>query len=402
MGNRGKIGLLFGLVLILIALPLVACGGPEAPAKEKVLRIGWAWDMTGAASSQGLPASKAAQDYTRYLNEEKGGIEGIRVELLWADTGYKADRAVAAYTSFRTQGILATSQMAAHSVQAVIGQAERDQIPITNISPSFETMVPTPNAWAFSPVPMIGDGFTAFLMWLKQTGKIPAKVAILGWDSPYGRMAEQTAKRFAREYGVEVVEIQRISPAATEATSQLTAMERANPDYIFTTTVAAPAAMILKEAGRLGIWPRIQFVGNHWDIAEETLALAGKAVEGAIGVYPMALWDEDVPAMNLAKELQQRYQGAVLPQTGYVIGTANIRFMWAAVEDALKAVGYDNLDGAAVKDALESFKDRDLGGVTPPVTITPDDHRGPWERIIQVQNGKRVAISDWIRTPLPK
>ncbi|MFQ5826165.1 MAG: ABC transporter substrate-binding protein, partial [Dehalococcoidia bacterium] len=389
MSRKTTIGLFVCLVLLLIAMPLIACG-PGAPAKEKVLRIAWGWDMTGPASSTALPAVKAATSYTRWLNEEKGGIEGIRVELLWADTGYKADRAVAAYTSFKEQGVLATSQMAAHSVEAVKGMAERDQIPITNISPSFKTMVPTPHPWAFSPLPMIGDGFTAFMIWLKQQGKTPAKVAILGWDSPYGRMAEETAQRFAREYDIEVVEIQRISPAATEATSQLTAMARANPDYIFHTTVAAPAAMILKEAKRLGIWPRIQMVGNHWDIAEETLPLAGDAVEGAIGVHPVALWAEEFPAINLAKQLQQRYQGAVLPQTGYLIGTTNIRFMWAAVEDALKEVGFDNLDGAAVKAALEKFQDRDLGGIIPSVTLTADDHRGPRERIIQVQKGKRV------------
>ncbi|MEE8471907.1 MAG: ABC transporter substrate-binding protein [Dehalococcoidia bacterium] len=403
MGKKGKTGLLFGLVLIIIALPLIACGGPAEPVEEKVLRIAWGWDMTNGAASTGLPAVKAAQAYTNYLNDEKGGIGGIRVELLWADTAYKADRAVAAYANFKARGMLSLSAMAAHEVAAVIPMATRDQIPVTNISPSFDTMVPTANPWAFSPYPMIGDGFTAFMMWLKAEGKTPAKVALLGWDSPYGRMAERTAERFAGEFGVEVVAIQVISPRATEAASQLTALAKENPDYIFITTVEAPAGMILKEAKRMGLTDKIQFVGNHWDAGQDVIKYAGEdVVDGFIGIHPLVTYEEEVPGVVLAKKLMQKYEGEFITSSGYLIGLTNIHFMWAAVEDALAAVGYENMSGVAVKDALENFKDRDMLGISPPITITPDDHRGPFERVLQWQGGKRIPISDWIATPLPK
>ena len=63
-------------------------------------------------------------------------------------------------------------------------------------------------------------------------------------------------------------------------------------------------------------------------------------------------------------------------------------------------MGYENLDGVAIKEAPDSFNDFDYYGIKQ-ITYTPEDHRG-WNRarIYQVQGGEAVPISEWKNTPM--
>ena len=53
-----------------------------------------------------------------------------------------------------------------------------------------------------------------------------------------------------------------------------------------------------------------------------------------------------------------------------------------------------------IKAALETFRDHDLGGVTAPITLTPDNHRGSSGlRIFQVQGTAWEPITEFRVTP---
>ena len=67
---------------------------------------------------------------------------------------------------------------------------------------------------------------------------------------------------------------------------------------------------------------------------------------------------------------------------------------------ALEDVGNQNLDGPAVKRALESMKDFDVNGMSK-ATFGPEDHRGVQEyALYQVRNEKIVRLSDRRQTPV--
>jgi len=59
-------------------------------------------------------------------------------------------------------------------------------------------------------------------------------------------------------------------------------------------------------------------------------------------------------------------------------------------------VGYENLDGRAVWEAMYSIRDFDPHDLGRPVTYTREDNRGsPKVRVYEVQGGKVVPATDW-------
>jgi hypothetical protein len=75
--------------------------------------------------------------------------------------------------------------------------------------------------------------------------------------------------------------------------------------------------------------------------------------------------------------------------------------MIQSISAAIEQVGYENLDGRAVKEAMYSIKDFDPHDIGRPVTYTPEDHRGrPVVRIYEVQGGEVVPVSDWRDAPM--
>ena len=90
-----------------------------------------------------------------------------------------------------------------------------------------------------------------------------------------------------------------------------------------------------------------------------------------------------------------------MPYTsGWVLAT----IAEGALDSAIDAVDFDNLDGKAVFDALCNMKDFDMGGIMPPLSYGPgvtwtDRQGGSAIKMTEVQNGKVVILSDWLRTP---
>jgi len=51
-----------------------------------------------------------------------------------------------------------------------------------------------------------------------------------------------------------------------------------------------------------------------------------------------------------------------------------------------------------VKNGMEAIKDFTLGGMVPPITVTPQDHEGGgWVQVWSVQGGKLVKSTEWFQ-----
>ncbi len=77
----------------------------------------------------------------------------------------------------------------------------------------------------------------------------------------------------------------------------------------------------------------------------------------------------------------------------YVQGWVNALLLIKAIERA------ENLTGPGLKAALESMRNEDLGGLVPPVTFLPGDHRPSMTvRLATVKDGKIVTLG-WAELP---
>src|ERR1700741_2850954 len=82
----------------LVGLFVVGLGAPPGEA-QGVIKIGNLVDLTGPTSDQGKDIAQGRIDATQYINE-KGGVNGRKIELVSVEYGFQPPRAVAAYKKF--------------------------------------------------------------------------------------------------------------------------------------------------------------------------------------------------------------------------------------------------------------------------------------------------------------
>jgi branched-chain amino acid transport system substrate-binding protein len=83
---------------LLIGLFVVGLGVPPGAA-QGVIKIGNLVDLTGPTSDQGKDIAQGRIDAVQYFNE-RGGVNGKKIELISVEYGFQPPRAVAAYKRF--------------------------------------------------------------------------------------------------------------------------------------------------------------------------------------------------------------------------------------------------------------------------------------------------------------
>jgi len=404
-----KLGLIISVVLILVLLPLSSACAPK-PAEEEIeegrtIKVGIFAEFTGPIASTVIPIGNAYMDYIKYLNEEEGGINGIRIEPLWTDCAYSLPKAITAYERFKEEGVVLTINSASPYNEGLRPTWERDKIPSISIAVSAPALYPAGPIFVdrVDYTSMFG-GFIDWLVdeWWQEPH--PPRVALMAWDSPFGR-GPLAAIPYAESRGVEIVGTEFIPSMPTDTTIELLRLGDADADFIFSNIIAAPVSVMLKDAYRLGLSTaaggKMTIVPGFQTGMEELIPMAGEAAEGTLGLQCTAMWqDKGMPGVKLAKEVQEKYRGEAEPSSTYLWGWNVARIGCEGIRIALDDVGYDKLDGAAVWKALESIKGLDMGGIIPPVTFSPTERRGSMSiRMLQITNGQPVWVSDWVKCP---
>ncbi|MEN0067274.1 MAG: ABC transporter substrate-binding protein [Myxococcota bacterium] len=378
---------------------LTACGSsePAADAGPEPIIIGAIFDLTGATSDVGATYAEGMKDYVAWTNDQ-GGIEGRPLKLLSADYAYKVDRAEQLYTRYVSQGAVLFFGWGTGDTEALRGRIASDQVPFMSASYSaqlakideapYNFLVGT----TYSDQAIIGVRY-ALEDHRAKGGEGSAKVALLHHDSPFGESPLADARAFAEANGVELTAI-TMPRGATDFVAELARVQAAGATHVVIHNTAGPAAVLIKDAKTQGL--DLTFVGLVWVADEILLQLAGEAAEGVVGAIPFA-----IPAEGLEGS---KAPGAYLASKGSSLAEKGLHYTqgwWSAavmLEGAARALRQDpegNLDGAKIKASLETLKDFETGGITAPITFTPESHRGNTAlRLHKVVDGKWVAIGD--------
>jgi len=128
--------------------------------------------------------------------------------------------------------------------------------------------------------------------------------------------------------------------------------------------------------------------------------MAEVASEGYLVPRPFPWFTEtEIPGINLILDTQMKYHGKELREGEVTFGWVAAPVVCEAIRRAIENVGYENVDGAAIKEALDSIKDFDVYGLAT-VTYEPYDHRGVTKVAIhRIEDGKMVRVTDWQEVP---
>ncbi len=353
-------------------------------AADKVFKLGVLSALSGPTSDVGVPYSKAVMDCVKWLNETKY-VPGWTFQAENVDYAYNAQQAITAYKRFTAKDkIMGLQGWGTADTEALTQFVAKDKVPTLSASYSAHLADPKTAPYNFFVAADYSTQLRGGLKFFRDAWKESRapKLALIYPDHPYGKSPIPAAKDYAKEIGFEIVGEENVALGALDATAQLLALKDKQPDFVWVGGTTSSTAVILKDAQKLGI--KTTFLTNIWGVDENIFKLAGDAAEGVYTLQTAAVYGADVPGMQVIRRITKDE-----PQmTHYTRGFASMLVM---AEGVRRAAEKGAVDGPALKAALETLRDFDPMGLTPPISYFPDDHR-PFMSVMiyRVEGGKFV------------
>jgi branched-chain amino acid transport system substrate-binding protein len=387
------------LAIALAALLLVTACAPRPIVEEKTVQFGWIHPLTGPGASPMQIMLSGGQDYLRYFNEQEI-IPGVSVELLWRDSAYQVPLGISHYERLVAAGIPLVAAVDSVLILGLRERFERDDVVMFATAGYHELMYPEPG-WVYTIMPPTDEQFAVVLQYFMENWKEerPPRLAFLGIDAQWG-YEPRYAIGYARSLGFEVLPPEIIPLVVLDATVQLLRLKGAGAYLVYLQCPASGSGPILRDAERLGLLGQFEFAGQYTAMGEKVIKMTGAASEGFFTSRTYPWFNEpEVPGIKLMIDNMMKYHGQVQRESEYFLGWVGAAVICEAISKAIENVGYENLDGRAIKEALDGMKDFDVYGLAS-VTYKPDDHRGAtMMAIYEVIGGELVRASDWREVP---
>ena len=394
-------GKLLGLTAaVAAAVSLIGTAG----AQDKTLIIGVQCDRTGATQIVGTVLCPAMHDYYNLVNSN-GGIDGWKIKHDEIDNGYKVPDAVEAYQRQKQEGAILMTLYGTPQTVALNQRLEEDRMPTT--SPGFGISASADGSrfpYLFPIAATYWSQGAAAVKFVKdKLGDLHGKkIAYVYYDNPAGKEPIAIIEQLQKTEGFELRTFAVPPPGVEMGAQALDVTQRYRPDFIIDHLFGRSPSVSIKEYKRLG-YPLAKVIGLVWASAEaDILAAGGWTVAegyhtiqfaGAGDDYPIR---QEIKAMYKkdGKEPPKEMDDTVIYNRGLLQAAVHVE----ALRNALKISGGKQPTGEDVKKGMEQIHDFTLGGLVPPLQITPADHEGGgWVQIFQVKGGKFAKETDWFR-----
>ena len=373
------------------------CGGGDPASDTGGIKVGAIFDLTGATADVGTDYGDGVRGFADWINS-RGGIEGRPIDLIYQDYGYQVDRAEQLYSQFVGEGAVIFMGWGTGDTEALRLRIAEDEIPFSSASLSHRLGDPAEAPYNFLLATTYSDQFRIALQWIADNhGEGTPIVALMHNASPFGLSpARQGGEAFAEALGLDLT-LYEMPRGAVDFTAEFSRIRQSGAQYVVFQNTSGPAAVALSNARSLGL--DVTFFCLNWCSNAQVVELAGDAAEGLMGTMPYAPLSVDVPGTRVIRDyLESQGESSAGKTNAYTQGW----WTFAAFAEGMRRVlaAGDELTGANIKAALETFSDYDMGGVTAPVTFTPTDHRGSKGlRIFRVEDGTWLPFTDFVQAP---
>lgn len=371
-------------------------------------------DLSGPLAGITGPLINGFNDAVAAVNAN-GGIRGAEIELQFTDTQSSVDEAVAAYDRYTSEddNVLVMFTYGSGDGEALASRFVEDQIPNLAAGLSAVAFYGPESGYTFGYAPIYPDQFALFMDYISanwddvkpEGAGDDIKIAYISWPTAYGQGAyTDETLAYAESLGIEIVANEIVEPAPTaDTTTAVLNAQAAGANVIYTNSLAFGPASILNGLGALGLRDQFLFGANNWamDLSIYAFVSDPALVEGMISPFPYLFWsDEDnagvqFAAENFAANDRQPAERGV----GYLLTFAGVDLAVRAIELAIDTVGYDDLTGADVQQALIDLGAIDVLDGVMRVDFSNDNRSPHQAQIRQVQGGQFIVLQDWTETP---
>jgi ABC-type branched-subunit amino acid transport system substrate-binding protein len=393
------LGIAILAIALAVLLVITACA-PRPIAKEQTVQFGWIMPLTGAVSSPVQVMLSGGEDYLRYFNEQEA-IPAVRIERLWRDSRYETPLSLSHYERLAEAGVplIIIEQLA--PLRALRESFVRDEVVAFMSGGGYHEITYPGHDWIYTISPSIGEQAAVVFQYFMENWEEerPPRVALLGMEGGWGYEPRYVTE-YATSLGFEVLPPEVVPVIVLDATVQLLRLKEAGADLVHIQALASSVGSVLNDAERLGLLDQIQFAGHSSAMGERVIEQTGVASEGFLTSRPYPWFNEtEVPGIKLIIDNMMKYHGEVKTDAEYFSGWVGVAVICEAIRRAIETVGYENLDGPAIKEALDGMKDFDVYGLAS-ITYKPGDHRGATKMAVyEVRGGEIVRASDWREAP---
>ncbi|MGA9866507.1 MAG: ABC transporter substrate-binding protein [Acetobacteraceae bacterium] len=378
-------------------------GGARAQAKQIV--IGEQNDRTGPTQLVGNTLGPAITHYKDLINKN-GGVGGFEIVINESDNQYQVPPAIEEYQREKQQGSVSIMLYGTPQTEALAPRLDADKIPGT--CPGFGPASAANGArlpYVFPVAATYWSQAAAGVQFIKERlgGDLHGKkLAYLYYDNPAGHEPFPVLDKLQTMEGFELRKF-AVPPPGIEVSAQaLSISQQYRPDFVVMHLFGRSPSVAIKALRGVG-YPLSKVVGLVWASAEADIEAAGGwGVAQGYHTMQFAGVGDDYPIRQKIKAMfkaEGKPVPAVMDSTVYYnrgLFTAALHI--EAIRLAVAANGGSQPTGANVQQGFQSIKDFTLGGLVPPLQITPVDHEGGgWVQIYQVKGNKMVKETEWFR-----
>lgn len=401
MTKKPKLVLALLLALTLIAMPLIGACKAAPPPVEKVISVGFFADYTGPVSTTLAPICDGHVDYFRYINEEKGGFNGVKVNFEWYDCKYDLDLCMSTYKRIKDH-IMIMSGTYSHAALTWKELAAEDEIPYFSGANPAPAVCPVGD-WLYLDYPPYHELMAGLLQWekAKWTEARPLRVGVILVDSAMGWGTVLGLKDWCADNGIDYVAEEAFPGTALDVSAQLTKIMRANPDILIVAGTVDPASVCIKDARALGVEAEIAvppYCGS-----EDLIRIVGPEIaEGVthLNHHATTMPNYSTEGTKLVQEIFSKYRTGEMASCIYK-GVAEGMIIGEAIRLTLEEVPFEELKPADFKyHGFDRMKDFETSGLTGAITYTPTDHRGTHFVFIgDIRDGKPYMLDAHLECP---
>ncbi len=400
------------IVSLLVAaaiLPLMGCTKTEAPAAVKPDKIvlHCIGDLSGVYSKITDPLVQANKHAIEWYNREKGGVQGVPMEIVYWNTESKADLTLAHYAA-----IVESTPRPAMIITLDTQDAEplhdrfiEDKVVNYTVGASREAIYPVGyTVGVFCGYPAEFGAFIDWVAgeWANKSGVKPV-VAMLSWEGVFGKAAlTPETRKYAEQKGVEIVAEEYFPPMYQNLDAHITRIKDTGANWIYSQSIIFGLAAIGKGMKAQGLLPNDPYDPNSIHLATMTIALdesslayageAGENLTGLVGSRSIATFAEkDNAGIQLLSSVMEAKGTDPDAKVGaYVSGWAMILTIGEALNRAVEADGWATLeDGSGLLREMLRTKDYKPLDLTE-YSMTPERPVPNKTRIMYVKEGGEI------------
>jgi len=376
----------------------------SAFAQGKELVFGLQCDRTGPTATVGQVLCPGYHDYIDLLNS-KGGIEGYKVKVIEVDNEYKVPPAIEAHERFKKEGAVLEGLYGTPQTAALNKKLEEDKI--LGTSPGFGTSAASdgkkfPYTFPIAASYWSQGGAAVEFAKEKMGGLKGKKIAFLYYDNPAGKEPMPILEDLSKSEGFELRTFAVPAPGVEMGSQVTDIVQRYKPDFVITHLFGRAPSVSIKELKGKG-YPLSKVIAFVWGSAEaDIVAAGGMGVAEGYNTLQFAGVGKDFPVIkDIAAMYKANGKSAPKEMDSTVYYNRGV-FMAAlhaeAARNAIKAKNGAMPTSEDVKNGMEQIKDFTLGGLVPPMALTPSDHEGGgWVEVWTVHGGKLTQTKKWFQ-----